>query len=86
MEFENEAENMNDFSNELDSNLQGLNSYYKDLISGNILRSLKITKLKKNSFREYMKSVGKLGGQNKVPRLANDRKIADELSKYKINE
>ena len=84
VEFENEAENMNGFSNELDLNLQGLNSYYKDLISGNILQSLKIIKLKKNSFREYMKSVGKLGGQNKVPRLANDRKIADELSNYKL--
>jgi hypothetical protein len=84
VEFENEAENMNGFSNELDSNLQGLNSYYKDLITGNILQSLKITKLKKSSFKEYMKSVGKLGGQNKVPRLANDRKIADELSNYKL--
>ena len=60
------------------------NSYYKDLITGNILQSLKITKLKTNSFREYMKSIGKLGGQNKVPRLANDRKIADELSNYKL--
>ena len=86
IEFENESENMNSFSNELDSSLQGLNSYYKDLITGNILQPLKITKLKKNSFREYMKSIGKLGGQNKVPRLANDRKIADELSNYKINE
>ncbi len=86
VEFENEAENINNFSDKLDSNLQGLNSYYKDLITGNILQPLKITKLKKNSFREYMKSVGKLGGQNKVPRLANDRKIADELSNYKINE
>jgi len=84
VEFENENENMNDFSSVLDSNLQGLNSYYKDLITGNILQSLKITKLKTNSFREYMKSIGKLGGQNKVPRLANDRKIADELSNYKV--
>ena len=75
---------MSDFSNELDLNLQELNSYYKDLITGNILQSLKITKLKKNSFREYMNSIGKLGGQNKVPRLANDRKIADELSNYKL--
>jgi len=86
VEFENEAENMNDFSNKLDSNLQGLNSYYNDLITGNILQPLKITKLKKNTFRAYMNSIGKLGGQNKVPRLANDRKIADELSNYKINE
>ena len=70
------------FSNELDRNLQKLNTYYKDLIKGGVLQPLKITVLKKNSFRSYMKSIGKLGGQNKVPRLANDRKIADELSKY----
>ena len=86
IEFENEPKKMSHFSSELDSSLRGLNSYYKDLITGNILQPLKITRLKKNSFRKYMGSVGKLGGQNKVPRLANDRKIADELSKYKINE
>ena len=51
------------------------NTYYDDLISGNILQVLKITKLQKNAFQEYAKSEGKLGGQNKIPRLANDRKI-----------
>ena len=51
---------------------------------GGVLQPLKITVLKKDSFRNYMKSIGKLGGQNKVPRLANDRKIADELFKYKL--
>ena len=86
VEFENDVENIDGFSNKLNLNLQNLNSYYKDLITGNVLQSLKITKLRKGSFREYMKSVGKLGGQNKIPRLANDRKIADELSNYKINE
>ena len=55
------------------------NTYYKDLIEGNVLRPLKITKISKNGFRDYMKSIGKLGGQNKIPRLANDRKIADKL-------
>ena len=84
VEFENEVENIDNFSNELDLSLQGLNSYYKDLVIGNVLQSLKITRLKKSSFREYMKSIGKLGGQNKIPRLANDRKIADELSNYKF--
>ena len=64
----------------MDENLQKLNVYYKDLISGNILTELKISSLKKDAFRNYMKSIGKLGGQNKVPRLANDRKIADKLS------
>ena len=52
------------------------------LIGGNILTPLKITPVRKNGFIDYMKSVGKLGGQNKVPRLSNDRKIADELAKW----
>ncbi|TDI81594.1 MAG: hypothetical protein E2O83_00650, partial [Bacteroidetes bacterium] len=55
------------------------NSYYFDLIEGKILQKLKITPLKMNSFNNYMKSQGKLGGQNKIPRLSNDRKIADPL-------
>jgi hypothetical protein len=53
------------------------NVYYDDLIVGNVLRTVIITKVHKNGFQEYMKSIGKLGGQNKLPRLANDRKIAD---------
>jgi hypothetical protein len=57
--------------------------YYDDLISGNILRTLVIASLKKNAFIDFMKSQGKLGGQNKVPRLSNDRKIADELIRLK---
>jgi hypothetical protein len=57
--------------------------YYNDLISGNILRTLIITPLRKNAFIDFMKSQGKLGGQNKVPRLSNDRKIAEELIKLK---
>ena len=52
----------------------------KDLISGGILKPLQLTVISKNGFRNYMKSIGKLGGQNKVPRLANDRKIADKLN------
>ena len=84
IEFGKDVKDLESFSVCLDENLQSLNSYYKDLISGNVLRTLKITPLKKDSFRNYMKSIGKLGGQNKVPRLSNDRKIADELSKYKL--
>lgn len=67
------------FENELDLQLRQLNTYYDDLISGAILRPLKVRGLKRNSFINYMKSIGKLGGQNKVPRLSNDRKIADKL-------
>ncbi len=67
---------------ELDQQLRKLNVYYDDLIMGNILSVLKLTSLKRNAFIDYMKSQGKLGGQNKVPRLSNDRVIADELNKF----
>ena len=66
----------------LDNQLCKLNVYYKDLISGKILKKLKIKKLKKDSFINYMKSINKLGGQNKVPRLSNDRKIVEKLEQY----
>jgi hypothetical protein len=79
IEFESQAENLALFTKMLDDELQNLNTYYKDLISGGILKPLQITIIPKNGFRNYMKSIGKLGGQNKVPRLANDRKIADKL-------
>ena len=80
VEFEKEPENIAAFGDLIDKNLQKQNTYYRDLIKGGILKPLIITKIKKNGFREYMKSIGKLGGQNKVPRLANDRKIADKLN------
>jgi len=57
------------------------NMYYDDLIVGNILRKVVITKVNKNGFQDYMKSIGKLGGQNKIPRLSDNRNIADSLSK-----
>jgi len=82
VEFEKEPENMAVFSDMIDNTLQKHNTYYKDLISGGILKPLLITKINKNGFRDYMKSIGKLGGQNKVPRLANDRKIADKLNVF----
>ncbi|THV63160.1 GH3 auxin-responsive promoter family protein [Chryseobacterium candidae] len=84
IEFEKEPENFETFRDELDLQLRAKNTYYDDLISGNILQKLQITRLKKNAFHEYAKSQGKLGGQNKTPRLANDRKIADLLEIYKI--
>ena len=79
IEFANPPQDLDRFSLELDNQLRQLNVYYNDLITGNILRTLRIESLRKNSFIDYMKSLGKLGGQNKVPRLSNDRKIADEL-------
>jgi hypothetical protein len=83
IEFASVPQNMDAFKEEMDSQLRSLNTYYDDLITGSILRKLVITSLKRNAFIDYMKSQGKLGGQNKVPRLANDRKIAEELSKFK---
>ena len=65
----------------IDEEMQKQNSYYYDLIIGKVLQPLKITSLKTNAFKNYMKSQGKLGGQNKVPRLSNDRNIADALHK-----
>ena len=63
----------------LDQNMQTRNTYYKDLIKGKILKELEIVVLKKDSFKNYMRSQGKLGGQNKMPRLSNDRKIVKEI-------
>ncbi|SFB76738.1 GH3 auxin-responsive promoter [Zunongwangia mangrovi] len=79
IEFEKEPEDLSNFRNILDKSLQKQNSYYFDLIEGNILQPVKISKVPKNGFQTYMKSIGKLGGQNKLPRLSNDRKIADAL-------
>jgi GH3 auxin-responsive promoter len=84
IEFENEPENLDEFSQKMDESLQQQNAYYLDLIEGKILRPLKITLIEKGGFNNYMKSIGKLGGQNKVPRLSDNRKIANELSKFKI--
>lgn len=82
VEFENEPSNIESFSMKVDRNLREKNIYYDDLITGNILQPLQIRAVRKNGFIDYMKSIGKLGGQNKVPRLSNDRKIADELVKW----
>jgi hypothetical protein len=84
IEFSGTSPNLEAFSRELDSQLRSLNVYYDDLITGNILRTLKITSLKQNAFVDYMRSQGKLGGQNKVPRLSNDRKIADALKVFAV--
>ncbi len=83
IEFEKEPEDLENFRNNLDEEMRKKNSYYDDLISGKILQPLMITALKKNAFQDYAKSEGKLGGQNKIPRLANDRKIGDFLEALK---
>jgi hypothetical protein len=81
IEFENTPENMDEFAVKIDNAMRKQNVYYDDLIVGKVLRTLIITKVQKNGFQEYMKSIGKLGGQNKLPRLSNDRKIADLLKR-----
>ena len=81
VEFEKAPGDLAKFSSILDENLQRQNSYYFDLIEGKILQPLKISLVPQNGFQQYMKSIGKLGGQNKLPRLANDRKIAEVLEK-----
>ncbi|MBS1783537.1 MAG: GH3 auxin-responsive promoter family protein [Bacteroidetes bacterium] len=82
VEFENAPNDIVGFSLSVDENLRTKNIYYNDLITGNILQPLKIKKMKPHAFQEYMKSEGKLGGQNKVPRLSNDRNIVDALTQW----
>jgi hypothetical protein len=79
VEFGNDVTDTEPLRQKADRHLRDKNIYYDDLISGNILQPLRITALHKDAFRNYMKSIGKLGGQNKVPRLSNDRRIADAL-------
>jgi len=80
VEFAKPPNDLAKFSRSIDESLQSQNVYYKDLIEGKVLKPLVINSLKKDAFNAYMKSQGKLGGQNKIPRLANDRKIADRLT------
>lgn len=84
VEFENVPADMRGFSTTVDNLLRQKNIYYNDLITGGILQPLKIRPMQKQSFIEYMKSVGKLGGQNKVPRLSNDRLIADAMEQWQL--
>lgn len=84
IEFSETTSNLVEFAKCIDNVLQTKNSYYKDLRIGEMLSCLKIRTMQPNAFNNYMKSKGKLGGQNKLPRLANDRNIADELSSFKI--
>ena len=80
IEFETSPLNIKSFSQKIDSAMQQQNSYYKDLVQGNVLQPLVVTPVPKLGFHKYMKTIGKLGGQNKTPRLSNDRTIVDALS------
>lgn len=82
IEFDQEPTNIETFSLYINQQMQQKNIYYDDLIKGNILRPLVIRKVKQDGFQNYMKSIGKLGGQNKVPRVSDNRKIADALASF----
>ncbi|MEO8774249.1 MAG: GH3 auxin-responsive promoter family protein [Gelidibacter sp.] len=86
IEFENEPESLAQLAERIEASLQKQNSYYLDLIAGKVLQPLKITRVNKSGFQDYMKSIGKLGGQNKLPRLSNDRKIADALAQRNLTK
>ncbi|HRN98877.1 MAG TPA: GH3 auxin-responsive promoter family protein, partial [Flavobacterium sp.] len=79
IEFESEPHDLEAFSLALDQAMRKQNIYYDDLIAGNVLRTAVVTRVARSGFTHYMKSVGRLGGQNKLPRLSNDRSIADVL-------
>jgi GH3 auxin-responsive promoter len=81
IEFETSPIDIEAFALRIDTAMRKQNVYYDDLIAGSVLRTLIITKVAKNGFQEYMKSIGKLGGQNKIPRLSNDRKLVDFLKR-----
>ncbi|MDO5656373.1 MAG: GH3 auxin-responsive promoter family protein [Flavobacteriaceae bacterium] len=82
IEFKKSPENLDEFRKELDRQVQQHNVYYFDLIEGKVLQPLVLSIIRENGFNDYMKSIGKLGGQFKLPRLANDRKIADEMKQF----
>jgi hypothetical protein len=82
VEFEQQPADIEEFSKTIDGHLRSKNTYYDDLVKGNILQPLKIRPMQSHAFIEYMKTQGKLGGQNKVPRLGNDRRIADEIARW----
>ena len=79
IDFDKRPDNVSKFSLHLDTEMRNQNLYYDDLISGKILKRLVVTEVIKDGFQKYMKEIGKLGGQNKVPRLSNDRSIVDKL-------
>ena len=84
IEFEKEPDNLEEFALKIDASMQAQNVYYFDLIEGKVLRPLIIRKVKKGGFHAYMKSIGKFGGQNKIPQLSDHRKIADVLEAFLI--
>jgi hypothetical protein len=84
VEFQEPPQDLKQFAVDLDREMVQQNIYYQDLIDGRILRPLEVRPLQRDAFRSYMKTQGKLGGQNKVPRLSNDRKIVEVLNQWLV--
>jgi hypothetical protein len=84
VEFDALPDDMRRFAELLDRSMQEQNIYYRDLIAGSILRPLVVTPLQRDAFRMLMKEKGKLGGQNKVPRLSDNRELADGLLRWAL--
>jgi hypothetical protein len=82
IEFSQMPANMPAFERRLDEQMRRCNTYYDDLVKGAVLEPLRIRALRQGAFIDYMRSLGKLGGQNKVPRLSNTRVLANELEQY----
>ena len=82
IEFDQPPADLNTFALKIDQAMQNKNIYYNDLITGKVLRPLVIRMVAKDGFKNYMKTIGKLGGQNKVPRVSDNRKIAEVLISY----
>jgi len=82
IEFEEKKIDLKSVSMDLDKKMKQKNTYYKDLVEGSVLRSLKIIEVRRGGFKDYMKSIGKLGGQNKVPKLSNNRIYVEGLKNF----
>jgi len=85
IEFETAPDDIEAFTDKIDASMQAQNIYYLDLIEGKVLKPLVISMVKKGGFHEYMKSIGKFGGQNKIPQLSDNRKIADVLENFLVD-
>ena len=86
VEFEEIPGNLKDFILSIDRKMQEQNIYYKDLVQGGILRPAVLSIVKRNGFNTYMADEGKLGGQNKIPKLKNDRSLADKMYELDLIE
>lgn len=86
VEFSEMPEDKQTYLRNLDEKMRSKNVYYDDLRRSNILGPLKIFSVRENAFTDYMKSIGKYGGQNKLPRLSNNRNITEKLEQFIVEK